>query len=134
MARPSDQPLAADEGDVGSEVAPEDEPDEVKSEKDIAVANNKASYKAISLAMLIITASFIFVGIALHRTLMRVRKAAMVDAAPPAQAGNTPTSEGALRELQQSCNTNPTAFAARARPNDVAACLLSNLHLDQRDR
>ena len=81
VARPGGQPLAADEGKVGSEPAPDDEPnaaqelpqptnDDARLEKDIGVASNKASYKAISFAMLsIIAASSIFVGIMLNRTL-----------------------------------------------------------------
>lgn len=96
MARPTGQPLAADEGKVGPEPAPEDEPntgpiqqqptsDDGKSENDLTVANIKASYKAISFAMLIIiAASFIFAGIMLNRTLMRLRKAATVEATLPA--------------------------------------------------
>jgi hypothetical protein len=57
--------------------------------------------------LIIIAASFIFVGMGLNRTLMRVRKAATVDAALPAQADNTQTSKGALRELQEILQYEP---------------------------
>jgi len=119
MAPPSGQPHTADEDKVAQEIAPADEPnvrpiqqqptsDDVKLEKDIAVPSNKDSYKAISLAMLIIiAASFILVGIGLNRTLVRVRKAAMVDAALPVQADNTQTSEGPLRELREILQYEP---------------------------
>jgi len=100
-ARPTGQPLAADVGDVGPEVFPEDE-------KDISVTSTKAFYNAISLAMLvIIAAAFICVGIMLNRTIVRVRKATMVDAALPAQAKNTQTTEGALGELLQIMQYEP---------------------------
>jgi len=117
-ARPSGQPLDADEDDVVQKLVPEDKPnvgsaeqpasDDAQIERDISVASNKAFYNAISLAMLtIITASFIFVGIMLNRTLNRVRKAAMVDAALPAQAKNIETTEGALGELLQIMQYEP---------------------------
>jgi hypothetical protein len=119
ITRPSGQPLAADEGKAGSEHAPDDEPnaapiqqqptsDDVQSEKDFTVANHQASYKAASFAMLIILAAgFIFVGIMLNRTLTRLRKAATVEAALPAQAENTQTSGGALQELIQILQNEP---------------------------
>jgi hypothetical protein len=124
VGQPAGQPLAADEGKVGPEPAPEDEAnagpiqqqptsDDGKSENDFTVVNNKDSYNVISLAMLvIIAAGFIFVGIMLNRTLMRLRKAATVEAALPALAENTQTSEEALWELVQILNTNPTKLAA----------------------
>ena len=119
MAQPSGQPLAADEGKVGSEPAPDDGPkaapiqqqptsDDVRSEKDFTSATHQASYKAISFAMLIIIAgSFIFVGIMLNRTLTRLRKAATVEAALPARAENNQTSGGALQELMQILQHEP---------------------------
>jgi hypothetical protein len=119
MTRPSGPPLAADEGKVGPEHAPDDEPnvapiqqqptsDDVQSEKNFTVLNHQASYKAASFAMLIIlAASFIFVGIMLNRTLTRLRKAATVEATLPAQAENTQTSGGALQELMQILQNEP---------------------------
>jgi len=124
IAPPSGQPLAADESNVDSEPVPQDGPnapliqqepasDDVTSEENFTVANNKASYKAISLAMLVIVAaSFIFVGTALHRTLVKLRKAATVDAALPAQVENTQASGGALRELLEILQYKPNKSAA----------------------
>jgi len=117
-ARPSGQPLDV-EDNVAQKIVPENEPkggpvqqqptsDDVQTESDISVARNKALYNAISLAMLvIIAATFIFVGIMLNRTLARVRKAAMVDTALPAHAKNTETTEGALGELLQIMQYEP---------------------------
>jgi hypothetical protein len=135
VAPPSARPLAADEGKIGPAPASEDEPsarpvqqqptsDVGKSEKDFIVANNKTFYGAISLAMLIIIAAgFIFVGITLNRTLMRLRQAATVEAALPVQAemglreaatveAALPvqaehSGEGALRELQEILQYEP---------------------------
>jgi hypothetical protein len=118
-ARPSGQPLDADEDDVAQKIVPEDElkvgsvqqqptSGDVQTERDISVPSTKAFYNAISVAMLIIiAATFIFVGLVLNRTLMKVRKAAMIDAALPAQAKNTQKSEGALRELMQIMQYEP---------------------------
>jgi hypothetical protein len=118
-ARPTGQPLDADEDDVVQRIVREGKPnvgsvqqqpmsDDVQAERDISVARNKALYNAISLAMLvIIAATFIFVGIMLNRTLVRVRRAAMVDTALPAQAKNTETTEGALGELLQIMQYEP---------------------------
>jgi hypothetical protein len=135
VARPSGQPLSADEDKVGPAPPSEDEPnagpmqqqptsDVRKSEKDFIVANNKAFYGTISLAMLaIIAAGFTFVGITLNRTLMRLRKAATVEPAPPVQAemglrkaatveAALPVQaenlgEGALRQLQEILQYEP---------------------------
>jgi hypothetical protein len=115
MEQPGDQPLAADERTIGSENEPNARPvlqrqasDDVKPEKDFSVAGSKPSYKAISLAMLIIfTVSFIFVGIVLNRTLAKLRNAVMGEAPLRFQVETPQTSEGPLGELLQIMQHEP---------------------------
>ena len=134
LARPSIQPPDAAEKNAGAEVPLEEKPnagqkqrrlasDNAELEKEVP-ADNEASYKVSSLAMLfIIVAGIIVVGIFI-RALVRMgfaRRKAITFKEPsavvPTEAEKIQTSERALRELLQILEHEPNKAHRSATPD-----------------